>query len=43
MRNFTIPYKLKHFIDVIMQAGILFCFPENGNYLIPESCAFSDN
>jgi FMN-dependent NADH-azoreductase len=30
MWNFTIPYKLKHYIDVIMQAGILFKFTENG-------------
>jgi FMN-dependent NADH-azoreductase len=30
MWNFTIPYKLKHYIDVIMQAGILFNFSENG-------------
>lgn len=30
MWNFTIPYKLKHYIDVIMQAGILFKFTESG-------------
>jgi FMN-dependent NADH-azoreductase len=30
MWNFTIPYKLKHYIDLIMQAGILFRFTENG-------------
>ena len=30
MWNFTIPYKLKHYIDVIMQAGILFSFSESG-------------
>ncbi len=30
MWNFNIPYKLKHYIDVIMQAGILFSFTENG-------------
>nr|MBI1229471.1 ACP phosphodiesterase [Cytophagales bacterium] len=30
MWNFTIPYKLKHYIDVIMQAGILFNFTANG-------------
>ena len=30
MWNFTIPYKLKHYIDVIMEAGILFQFTENG-------------
>lgn len=30
MWNFSIPYKLKHYIDVIMQAGILFKFTENG-------------
>jgi len=30
MWNFTIPYKLKHYIDVIMQAGILFSFNEKG-------------
>jgi FMN-dependent NADH-azoreductase len=30
MWNFTVPYKLKHYIDVIMQAGILFSFTENG-------------
>ena len=30
MWNFTIPYKLKHYIDVIMQAGILFNFTATG-------------
>lgn len=30
MWNFTIPYKLKHYIDTIMQAGILFQFTETG-------------
>jgi FMN-dependent NADH-azoreductase len=30
MWNFTIPYMLKHYIDVIMQAGILFAFTERG-------------
>jgi len=30
MWNFSIPYKLKHYIDVIMQAGILFSFTEKG-------------
>lgn len=30
MWNFTIPYKLKHYIDVIMQAGVLFNFTQNG-------------
>ena len=30
MWNFTIPYKLKHYIDVIMQAGILFSYSEKG-------------
>ncbi|PHN02256.1 FMN-dependent NADH-azoreductase [Flavilitoribacter nigricans] len=30
MWNFTIPYVLKHYIDVIMQAGILFQFTERG-------------
>lgn len=30
MWNFTIPYILKHYIDVIMQAGILFTFTEQG-------------
>ena len=30
MWNFSIPYKLKHYIDVIMQAGILFGFTANG-------------
>lgn len=30
MWNFTIPYKLKHYIGVIMQAGILFNFTANG-------------
>lgn len=30
MWNFSIPYKLKHYIDVIMQAGILFRFTESG-------------
>ena len=30
MWNFSIPYMLKHYIDVIMQAGILFSFTEAG-------------
>lgn len=30
MWNFSIPYMLKHYIDVIMQAGILFSFTETG-------------
>ena len=30
MWNFTIPYKLKHYIDIIMPAGKLFRFTENG-------------
>jgi FMN-dependent NADH-azoreductase len=30
MWNFTIPYPLKHYIDVIMQAGFLFRFTESG-------------
>ncbi len=30
MWNFTIPYKLKQYIDIIMQAGILFSFTVNG-------------
>lgn len=30
MWNFSIPYLLKHYIDVIMQAGILFHFTEQG-------------
>jgi len=30
MWNFTIPYKLKHYIDIIIQAGILFRFTEKG-------------
>ncbi|MCP9756219.1 ACP phosphodiesterase [Lacihabitans sp. CCS-44] len=30
MWNFTIPYVLKHYIDVIMQAGVLFNFTETG-------------
>jgi len=30
MWNFTIPYKLKQYIDVIMQAGILFNFTASG-------------
>lgn len=30
MWNFGIPYILKHYIDVIMQAGILFSFTESG-------------
>src|SRR5210317_1831110 len=37
MWNFTIPYKLKHYIDVIMQAGILFSFTEKG----PEGLALN--
>ncbi len=30
MWNFSVPYKLKHYIDVIVQAGILFKFTETG-------------
>ncbi|MBK7407931.1 MAG: NAD(P)H-dependent oxidoreductase [Saprospirales bacterium] len=30
MWNFSIPYILKHYIDVIMQAGILFSFTASG-------------
>lgn len=30
MWNFTIPYVLKHYIDVIIQAGVLFNFTETG-------------
>jgi FMN-dependent NADH-azoreductase len=30
MWNFSIPYQLKHYIDIIMQPGILFRFAENG-------------
>jgi len=30
MWNFSIPYKLKQYIDIIMQAGILFSFTEKG-------------
>jgi len=30
MWNFTIPYQLKHYIDVIIQPGILFQFTANG-------------
>lgn len=30
MWNFTIPYVLKHYIDIIMQAGVLFNFTETG-------------
>jgi FMN-dependent NADH-azoreductase len=30
MWNFSIPYRLKHYIDVIMQAGFLFRFTESG-------------
>jgi FMN-dependent NADH-azoreductase len=30
MWNFSIPHMLKHYIDVIMQAGILFSFTANG-------------
>ena len=28
--NFSVPYKLKHYIDVIMQPGILFKFTATG-------------
>jgi FMN-dependent NADH-azoreductase len=31
MWNFSIPYKLKHYIDVLVQPGLTFGF-ENGNY-----------
>lgn len=37
MWNFTIPYTLKHYIDVIMQAGILFSFTERGPKGLLES------
>jgi FMN-dependent NADH-azoreductase len=30
MWNFSVPYKLKQYIDIIMQAGILFSFTEKG-------------
>ncbi|MEZ5056990.1 MAG: NAD(P)H-dependent oxidoreductase [Saprospiraceae bacterium] len=30
MWNFSVPYKLKHYIDVIMQPGITFRFSETG-------------
>jgi FMN-dependent NADH-azoreductase len=30
MWNFTVPYPLKHYIDVIMQAGYCFRFSDNG-------------
>lgn len=30
MWNFTVPYKLKHYIDVIMQSGVLFSYSETG-------------
>ncbi|MCA9921367.1 MAG: NAD(P)H-dependent oxidoreductase [Anaerolineales bacterium] len=30
MWNFSVPYQLKHYIDVIMQAGFLFRFTESG-------------
>jgi FMN-dependent NADH-azoreductase len=30
LRNFSIPYKLKHFIDVISQRDVLFIFDERG-------------
>lgn len=30
MWNFTVPYFLKHYIDVVMQAGILFRFTQQG-------------
>ncbi len=30
MWNFTVPYKLKHYIDIIMQAGVLFKFTPEG-------------
>ena len=30
MWNFTVPYRLKHYIDIIMQPGVLFRFTENG-------------
>ena len=30
MWNFSVPYKLKHYIDVIMQPGILFKFTASG-------------
>ncbi len=30
MWNFSVPYRLKQYIDIIMQAGILFAFTPNG-------------
>lgn len=30
MWNFTVPYQLKHYLDVIMQPGMLFRFTANG-------------
>src|SRR5690349_3086819 len=30
MWNFSLPYKLKHYIDLIMQPGLLFRFTEEG-------------
>ncbi len=30
MWNFSIPYKLKHYIDIVMQAGVLFKFTPEG-------------
>ncbi len=30
MWNFTVPYKLKHFIDIILQPGIMFQYTETG-------------
>lgn len=30
MWNFTVPYKLKHYLDVILQPGYMFKYTENG-------------
>ena len=30
MWNFTIPYKLKHYIDVVVQPGVCFHYTQNG-------------
>jgi FMN-dependent NADH-azoreductase len=34
--NFSIPYKLKHFIDVVSQRNILFSFDESGSHGLLE-------
>lgn len=42
MWNFSIPYKLKHFLDIIIQPSYTFTVDEQGNYqpLLPDKPVF---